>query len=169
MNEEWLQSILGTPNVPKIPEAEPISFILGTAPRVVIRIIAGVQDLKKILRTVHGIGSRLFLSLGTELRAQVCSICCPAAPLQGLRAEIHPGPLTWTVTGGSGCYPGVRFCGPRGEGQGQRYLRPTGRHESRGSASWSVCPRLGSPPRSFSLRRWSLVFWPWDTKAQPWP
>ena len=151
MNEEWLQSILGAPNVPKIPEAETISVILGSAPRVVIRIITGVQDLKKILRTVHDIGSRLFLSRGTKLRAQVCSLCCPVAPLQGLRAEIHLGHLTSTVAGGSGCYRGVRFCGPRGEGRGQRYVRPTGRRESRGSASWSVCPRLGSPPRSFSL------------------
>lgn len=57
---------MDAPNVPKIPEAEPISVILGTAPRVVIRIIAGVQDLKKVLRTVHDIGSRLFLSRGIQ-------------------------------------------------------------------------------------------------------
>lgn len=77
---------------------------------------------------VHDMGSSLLPSHGPELRARVCSYCAAARLQAGLaRAEIQPGHQTWTEARNSGCYPGVMFCVPLREGQGQRSVSPTGR------------------------------------------
>lgn len=160
---------LGVGNVSQVPGPGLMSFTLRSAPRVV-RSIVEVHDLKKVLRTVHDVGSSPLQPRGPESRAQVCSRCCSAAQLWGFASRGSPG----TSDPGEGQWSAVLavarvregFCAFReGAGIGRGFVRPPGRWEPllvaqthRGSAG-------GWLPGALSLMR-SLFFQPQDKKAQ---
>lgn len=126
LDEERLQSILGVRNIPKILEAELLSFPLGRAPRDAIRIFVGSNKAFALFTTLaRTCSSPTVRNCG---RRSVLLAVLRRDGRQGLRARrFQPGHQTWTEARDSGCYPGVSFCAPLGEGQGQRSVSPTGR------------------------------------------
>ena len=76
---------------------------------------------------------------------------------QGLaRAEIQPGHQTRTEARDSGCYPGVRFCAPLGEGQGQ-VCEPHGKAPGGGGGGGSTISGTLLLARQMTLKNEALV------------